>query len=243
MMKPNQDIRDYMADHCVSQKALAAEVGVSQMTISRELSTELSQQRKEVYLNLIDAIFQRAVCDQHMAEDTQDEDEVAPIEYEANSIEEDETEIEEEECEDESGTTKFQIGDRVIIPSKANKVGIVADIWSSQAKNIVMYSVENQDDGYCGMYSEHQLELEPLPIEYTFESIIDGNVAVVAMNATQGDKTWVYARGHAHILHDGPVGMRRLSATHPSGCLNLWTRSNPIKSISNKEEARDDYQD
>lgn len=200
MMKPNQDIRDYMADHCVSQKALAAEVGVSQMTISRELSTELSQQMKEVYLNLIDAIFQRAVCDQHMAEDTQDDDEVAPIEDEADSIEE-------EEYEDESGTTKFQIGDRVIIPSKANKVGIVADIWSSLAKAVLMYAIENEDDGYCGMYAEDQLEPAPLPIDYSFEARIDVKVAVVTMIAKQGDKTWVYARGHAHILHDGEVGM------------------------------------
>ena len=36
---------------------------------------------------------------------------------------------------------------------------------------------------------------------------MENNVAVVAMIATQGEKTWVYARGHAHILHDGEVGM------------------------------------
>lgn len=202
MMKPNQDIRDYMADHGVTQRDLAAEIGVSVFTINKKLQIELSLYDKEVYLNLIDAIAAKKLASKN--ESVPDDD---PIEDEADSIEEEETEIEEEEYEDEYGNTKFQIGDRVIIPSKANKVGIVADIWSSQAKNTVMYAVENQDDGYCGMYSEHQLELEPLPIEYTFESIIDGNVAVVAMNATQGDKTWVYARGHAHILHDGPVGM------------------------------------
>jgi hypothetical protein len=26
------------------------------------------------------------------------------------------------------------------------------------------------------------------------------------MLAKQGEKTWVHARGHAHILHDGAVG-------------------------------------
>lgn len=70
-----------------------------------------------------------------------------------------------------------------------------------------MYAVENEDDGYYGMYAEDQLELAPIPIEYSFEARIDVNVAVVTMIAKQGNKTWVYARGHAHILHDGEVGM------------------------------------
>jgi hypothetical protein len=70
-----------------------------------------------------------------------------------------------------------------------------------------MYAIENEDDGYCGMYAEDQLEPAPLPIDYSFEARIDVNVAVVTMIAKQGDKTWVYARGHAHILHDGEVGM------------------------------------
>ena len=203
MAKANQDIRDYMADHGVTQRELATEVGVSQFFICKKLQTEMTQQEKEQYLNMIDAIVaDRAESPSEAVVDEDPVEESAPEE-----TEEVEEEIEEEEEEETYADTKFQVGDRVIIPSKNNKVGIVSDIWSSQVKSIVMYAVENQDDGYCGMYSEHQLELEPLPIEYTFETVIDGNVAVVAMNATQGDKTWVYARGHAHILHDGPVGM------------------------------------
>ena len=190
MVKANQDIRQYMEDHGVSQKALAAEVGVSQMTISRALAKELSQQEKEKYLNMIDAIAQ----DQDEAFDRDE-----PV---------DETVLDdEEETEDVSCGTKFQIGDRVKIPSKSNKIGVVTDIWSSLAKATVMYAVENESDGYCGMYAENQLELAPIPTDYSFEAHIDGNVAVVTMIATQGDKTWVYARGHAHILHDGEVGM------------------------------------
>ena len=190
MMKANQDIRDYMADHCVTQKDLATEVGVNQGDISKKLKTELSQKDKEVFLNLIDAIAQRRdealACDEPMEET----DFVA-----------------EEESEDVSCTTKFQIGDRVKIPSKANKIGTVTDIWSSLAKAVLMYTVENDDDGYFGMYAEDQLEPAPLPISYSFGAQIDGNVAVVTMNATQGEKSWVFARGHAHILHDGEVGM------------------------------------
>lgn len=41
-MKANQDIRDYMADHGVTQRDLAAEVGVSQWSISNKLKDELS---------------------------------------------------------------------------------------------------------------------------------------------------------------------------------------------------------
>lgn len=190
MVKANQDIRDYMADHCITQKDLAAEVGVSQCVISKRLQTELSQQDKEMYLNMIDSIAQRRdealACEEPLEED-------APTD--------------EVESEDVSCSTKFQIGDRVIIPSKANKVGIVSDIWTSLAKSAVMYAVENETDGYCGMYNEFQLKPEPLSIDYTFEAHIDGNVAVVTMNATQGEKTWVYARGRAPIIHDGAVGM------------------------------------
>lgn len=190
MVKANEDVRQYMADHGVTQKDLAREVSTNQCAISKALSKELSQQDKEVYLNLIDAIAQRRdesfACDEPV-------EEAVPVE--------------EEEADVVSCSTKFQIGDRVIIPSKANKVGIVSDIWSSLAKASVMYAVENEDDGYCGMYAEDQLEPAPLPIDYSFEVHIDGNVAVVAMTAKQGNRTWIYARGHAHILHDGEVGM------------------------------------
>lgn len=190
MLKANQDIRDYMADHCVTQRDLAAEVGVSQFSISKKLQTELSQKDKEMFLNMIDSIVsERAGA----TEDDIIEDEYIPIG--------------EEETEDVSCRTKFQIGDRVKIPSKANKIGTVSDIWSSLAKATVMYAVENEDDGYCGMYGEDQLEPAPLPTDYRFEAHIDGNVAVVTMIATQGEKTWIYARGHAHILHDGETGM------------------------------------
>lgn len=190
MAKPNQDIRDYMADHGVSQRALAQEAGTNQCNISKSLSTELSQKEKETYLNLIDAIAQRRdeslACDEPV-------DEAPPVE--------------EEDTEDGSCATKFQIGDRVKIPSKSNKIGTVADIWTSLAKAAVMYAVENEDDGYAGMYAEDQLEPAPLPTDYSFEANIDGNVAVVTMTAKQGNRTWIYARGHAHILHDGEVGL------------------------------------
>lgn len=177
----NQDIRDYMADHGVGQKALAAQLGIAPSSVCIMLKKELSQQEKEKLLNQIDA------CVKHPCE-TEDEPE------------------ETTENEDVSEAPKFQVGDRVKIPSKDNKIGTVSDIWHSLIQDKLLYAVDT-DGGIRGLYAEAQLEPAPLPIEYSWEAHIDGNVAVVTMNATQGEKTWVYARGHAHIIHNGEVGM------------------------------------
>lgn len=192
-MKPNQDIRDYMADHGVSQRGLAEFMGVNQNKVFRMLQVELTQAEKEKMLNRIDAIA--ADRNQDTCDDIQDEDQVEAVE-----------EVEEPQEAAEATGTKFQIGDRVKIPSKALSIGVVRDIWSSVVQNKQMYAVETEG-GHCGLYAEDQLELAPIPIDYTWEAHIDGNVAVVTMMATQGDKTWVFARGHAHIIHDGEVGM------------------------------------
>ena len=189
--KPNQDIRDYMGDRGVTQRMLAEAMGTSQHTIWKRLGTELSQKEKEEWITKIDAISFDA-----------QESEAEPEEQEDDIVEETD-----EETEDVSCSTKFQIGDRVKIHSKANKIGIVNDIWSSLAKATLMYAVADEVDGHMGLYAENQLELAPLPIDFSFEAHIDGNVAVVTMTATQGEKSWIYARGHAHILHDGEVGM------------------------------------
>lgn len=180
----NQDIRDYMEDHSVTQRMLAAHMGVSSFTICKKLQVELSEKEKEDYIRHIDAIVE----DNHEAQEEADES------------------AESEETGDVSVSTKFQLGDRVKIPSKSLCIGIVSDIWHSLAQDKVMYAVDIEG-GNRGLYLENQLEPAPLPIEYTFNATIEDNVAVVCMIAHQGEKTWVHARGHAHILHDGEVGM------------------------------------
>lgn len=184
MIKANQDIRDYMADHLVGQRQLASALGVSQYSVTKMLKTELTQKEKEKLLNLIDDCA-NGNC------------ELATAEAYTDSL----------DAEDQSVGTKFQIGDRVKIPSKANKICNVTDIWHSLSKDCVMYAVEDEKDGHCGLYAEDQLEPAPIPVSYSFSAVIEGNVAVVTMIATQGEKSWVYARGHAHILHNGEVGM------------------------------------
>ena len=188
----NQDIRDYMADHCVTQRMLASAMGVSQTTISKMMRNELSHNEKENLIQHIDAIASEAIG-KAIEEEPEVEEETVSEESEA-------TQEETASC-----GTKFQIGDRVKIPSKQLTIGVVSDIWSSLAKQSIMYAV-NTEDGRSCLYAEDQLEPAPLPIEYTFSAIIEDNVAVVCMIAHQGEKTWVYARGHAYILHDGAVG-------------------------------------
>jgi predicted XRE-type DNA-binding protein len=185
----NQDIRDYMADHSVTQQMLAEHLGKSKPTITKMLKTELAQKEKDDLLNHIDAIASEnkgKVQEEPEVEDLPEEDECPPT-------------------VDTTCGTKFQLGDRVKIPSKQLVIGTVSDIWSSLAQNKVMYAVRTED-GRNGLYAEDQLEPAPIPIEYTFNATVENNVAVVCMIAHQGEKTWVYARGHAHILHDGAVG-------------------------------------
>lgn len=177
----NQDIRDYMADHGVGQKALASQLGIAPSSVCVMLKKELSQKEKENLLNHIDACVKR------------------PCETDGDPAET-------AEKKDVSASAKFQIGDRVKVPSKENKIGTVSDIWHSLSQDKLMYAVDIEG-GIRGLYAEVQLEPAPIPIDYSWEAHIDGNVAVVTMIATQGDKTWIYARGHAHIIHDGEVGM------------------------------------
>lgn len=98
MYTANQDIRDYMADHSVSQKKLAEELGMSVWTMNRMLKTELPQKEKEHLILHIDTIA-------NMTPD--DEEQEVPEQTE-----------ETQQTEDVSVSTKFQIGDRVKIPSK-----------------------------------------------------------------------------------------------------------------------------
>lgn len=186
----NQDVRQYMVDNGVSQRMLAEHIGVNSSKINKMLQVEMTEREKETCLNHIDTI----VAERYGFVETTKKDGQGKVEDASNGNSTGEKD------------TKFQIGDRVKIPSKSLIIGTVSDIWQSFAKRAIVYSV-NTEDGRCSLYDESQLEPAPLPVDYRFEACIDGNVAVVAMVATQGNKTWIHARGHAHILHDGDVGL------------------------------------
>lgn len=187
----NQDIRDYMADHGVTQKTLSEYMGLGVAKINTMLKTELSEKYKENIIRVIDAMTVDKVTEEHQ-ESTDDAEEVEKAEEPAQVA--------------VTNTTKFQLGDRVKVASRHSIIGTVSDIWHSLVQDSSMYAVD-LENGSRGLYAENQLEPAPIPITYSWEAHIDGNVAVVTMNATQGDKTWVHSRGHAHIIHDGEVGM------------------------------------
>lgn len=203
MGETNQEIRDYMKDHGVSQRRLAAYLNTNQTKISTMLRKELSESDKQYITRCIDAISNTPAIKEYKpsckSEETEEVEEIEEVEESQD--------VEEAEETDETTTvsTKFEIGDRVKIPSKSLVIGIVSDIWHSLLQNKMMYAVD-VEGGSRGLFREDQLEPAPLPITYSFDAHIDGNVAVVTMNAKQGDKEWVYARGHAHIIHDGAVG-------------------------------------
>ena len=174
----NQDTRDYMEDQGVGQKALAKQMGVAGSTVCVMLKKELTQKEKEEWIRHIDA------CAATNRGTVAQEETVEQNEY--------------------STGPKFQTGDRVKTPAK--EIGTVCDIWHSMVQSKLMYAVDI-DGGHRGLFAEEQIEPAPIPVDYSFGVTVEGNVAVVTMVASQGEKSWVYARGHAHILHDGEVGM------------------------------------
>lgn len=186
MEKANMDIRQYLEDHGVTQRMLAAKLGFKEWKMSTILKDELPESEKEKLLATIDSII--ACMDKPSEDVSEPEDQQETQQFQVTS------------------TTKFQVGDRVKIPSKALRIGIISDIWNSLRTGMVMYAVD-MEDGTKGMYAENQFEAAPLPIEYSFKAIIDSSAAVVTMHAEQGERGWVVARGHAHILHDGEVGI------------------------------------
>lgn len=199
--KANQDIRDYLNDHGVTQREMGARLGFEEFKISRMMSRELPDSEKEKLIGIIDVICRERYERYKFCED------VKPFE----NLEEPASEAVQDNSEEEpvapgDAGYRFKVGDRVKLPSKKEQIGTVSDIWSSLVQSCVMYAVDTEG-GHRGLYMEDQLEPAPIPITYTFSVTLENNVAVVAMIANQEEKTWVYARGHAHILHDGETGM------------------------------------
>ena len=214
-VKANQDIRDYMDDRGVTQIDLGDRLGVHNGTISKMLAKLLPEHKKEQLIQHIDAIAE---------------------EKKRGAVREVQETNFQEEAAEESGT-KFRIGDRVKIPSKQLTIGVVADIWHSLGKNAVMYAV-TMEGGSTGLYNEDQLEPAPLPITYHFNAVIEGNVAVVTMHGTQGDKEWVISRGHAHILHDGEVGMAQAVSYAARRMFEAQDRQNDNKIYFKREDMK-----
>ena len=133
MEKANMDIRQYLEDHGVTQRMLAAKLGFKEWKMSTILKDELPEREKEKLLTTIDSII--ACMDKPSEEviDPESQQETQPFQV--------------------TSTTKFHVGDRVKIPSKALRIGIISDIWNSLQTGMVMYAVDIED-GTKGMYGQ-----------------------------------------------------------------------------------------
>ena len=102
----------------------------------------------------------------------------------------------------------FNIGDRVTTISGLEAV--ITDKMYSEKKSAYYYGIqyngmkEEEDD----LFSEDQLQLyTEEPPQYEVDTVIEEGVVVVAIyEVTKNNKT-LKARGHAHILHDGVLGI------------------------------------
>ena len=201
--RANQEIRKTLRHYLVTQDMLAENMGIARSTLSRMLSVECDESvKKAIESRIIMIARNKFACVEEEANNAHNDAENVATKEETEDV----AVQEETENADTHKDTKFQIGDRVKVASRHSIIGTVADIWHSHAHDSSMYAVD-LENGSRGLYAEDKLEPAPIPITYSWEAHIDGNVAVVTMNATQGEKTWVHSRGHAHILHDGEVGM------------------------------------
>ena len=102
---------------------------------------------------------------------------------------------------------KFKLGDRVRLVERTDIEGMVTDVYGSLSTTDVLYEVTADNDTSFFRQGD-QLELIPIVKVYSFEAVVDAGAAVVTMfDVTDENAKSVVARGHAHILHDGEVGM------------------------------------
>lgn len=102
---------------------------------------------------------------------------------------------------------KFKIGDRVRLVERPEIEGVVTDVYGSTFTTDVLYEI-TADNDISLFRQEGQLEPAPIIKVYSFEAIVDASAAVVTMfDVTDENAKTVVSRGHAHILHDGEVGM------------------------------------
>ena len=101
---------------------------------------------------------------------------------------------------------KFKIGDQVKLVSCNGSVGKIVDVLHSNRFKSFMYEVATEFSQ--DLYTESDLEPAPIVKVYSFEAVVDAGAAIVTMfDVTDENAKTVVSRGHAHILHDGEVGM------------------------------------
>lgn len=102
----------------------------------------------------------------------------------------------------------FNIGDKVTTASGLEAV--VTDKMYSEKKSAYYYGIQ-----YKGMIDEEEdlfeeSQLQPYteePPQYKVETTIEDGVVVVEVFEITKDNKTIKARGHAHIMHNGALGI------------------------------------
>lgn len=101
----------------------------------------------------------------------------------------------------------FNIGDHVSVCG-TEVCGTVTDKMYSEARDIYMYVIKPDDGGRSFMRKEDELDLfHCSKVEYQIDPVISDGVVVVNFYEVTDDSKTIVARGHAHILHDGALGI------------------------------------
>jgi hypothetical protein len=123
----------------------------------------------------------------------------------------------------------FNIGDRVRLKEwdelntatrnkgmarMCGKIGTVTDKLYSEAANYYLYSVDFDDFVRSTKMWEEEL-LVPYaehPVTYCYEFDYLDNVVVARFYEIKGEEKIEIARGHGHIIHEGPLGIAQASS-------------------------------
>lgn len=102
----------------------------------------------------------------------------------------------------------FNIGDRVTTISGLQAV--ITDKMYSEKKSAYWYGI--QYDGMAQeediLFEESDLELfKEEPPQYKVETTIEDGVVIVEVFEITKDSKTIKARGHAHIMHNGALGI------------------------------------
>ncbi len=97
----------------------------------------------------------------------------------------------------------------------AGKEGVVVDKLYSEAHSRFIYflHLDGYDKVSNAQFDGDSIELiaeEPITYLYEFEYL--DNVVIARFYEVKGDKKTEVARGHGHIIHEGPLGIAQASA-------------------------------
>lgn len=102
---------------------------------------------------------------------------------------------------------KFKIGDRVVTNWIGD--GVVSDVMYSAHKDQYSYEVTNFENG-SSIFVED--ELKPIPEKKDYSMTIQIDIAQNVLIATLFESGEPLAKGHAHMIHEGELGIAQAAS-------------------------------